>query len=143
MSLSLWFWWFFGYALAYWVVLVRTSMPMVDDPSERAMMLFLSWLNPRQKREYLANNYFHVKGNFTGRTYRINKAIAPFNVQCIDDHAVRLCFVPHGASFTGDIMLAQKIGLETDEEHVLKIANHYNNSQGGVPCPEIPIAQRA
>jgi len=102
------------------------------DPSEKAMTLFLSWLTPQQRKDYLRYSYFHVVGNHTGMTYRINKAVAPFNVeQFFGAKTVRrLCFVPYGANFTGDIMLAQKIGLETNEQHVLKIANDYASWTG-------------
>ena len=33
------------------------------------------------------------------------------------------CFVPEGTLVTGDILLAQKIALETMESQVLKLAN--------------------
>jgi hypothetical protein len=91
------------------------------------MELFLSWLDPQQRQCYIKNNYFHVIGNHTGTTYRINRAVAPFNVEQVQGKKTvrRLCFVPSGVSWAGDIMLAQKIGLEADEEHVLRIANDY------------------
>jgi hypothetical protein len=36
-----------------------------------------------------------------------------------------LCFVPMGAFVAGDVMLAQKIALETNERAVLAIANKF------------------
>ena len=36
----------------------------------------------------------------------------------------RWCFAPEGALATGDVMLAQKIALETFELNALAIANH-------------------
>jgi hypothetical protein len=41
-----------------------------------------------------------------------------------DDVIRRWCFAPEGASATGDVMLAQKIALETFELDALAIANH-------------------
>jgi hypothetical protein len=35
----------------------------------------------------------------------------------------RWCFLPEGELVTGDILLAQKIALETMERQVLKLAN--------------------
>ncbi len=101
------------------------------EPSQKAMKLLLSWLNAKQKRDYIEHKYFYVIGSHTGMTYRINHAVAPFNVEQLHDDAppLRLCFVPRRVSYPGDIMLAQKIGLETNEEHVLNIANIHTNWQ--------------
>ncbi len=75
------------------------------DPSEKAMNLFLSWLTPKQFKDYTRYHYFHVVGNHTGFTYRINKAVAPFNVEQLQGKTTvkRLCFIPHNAGMTGDI----------------------------------------
>jgi hypothetical protein len=36
------------------------------------------------------------------------------------------CFVPEGHLVAGDVMLAQKIALETDEKGALKMANNFS-----------------
>jgi hypothetical protein len=64
----------------------------------------------------------------TGRTYRIRMAAGPMHVQELDGrgHCVRrLCFYPRGRLVDGDIMLAQKIALETFETEALAIANKF------------------
>ena len=38
---------------------------------------------------------------------------------------VGLCFVPKGYLVAGDVMLAQKIALETDERRALMVANKF------------------
>jgi hypothetical protein len=131
-----WYWLFLVYGFLWW----RFWPTMAEtDPAEKAMSLFLSWLTRHQRQDYLRNNYFDVIGSHTKRVYRINKAVAPFNVQCMDDPTMRLCFVPQNANLPGDIMLAQKIGLETNEEHVLKIANDYNRwNYGNAEVPPGP-----
>ena len=66
----------------------------------------------------------------TGKTYRITKT-STFGVKELDNknNVVRsLCFVPSTAYAVGDIMLAQKIMLETREDEVLKIANFSGGS---------------
>lgn len=135
------YWVFLGYVLfwsAFHTLRITTDMTVGQwaDPSEKAMSLFLSWLSPQQRRDYLRYDYFFVKGNASGKLYKINKAVAPFNVEMLNFDGTtkdRLCFVPKNCPFTGDIMLAQKIALETNETYALKIANHYNRWNGMVP----------
>ena len=45
----------------------------------------------------------------------------------------RWCFAPEGALATGDVMLAQKIALETFELTALAIANHDGPQSVGFP----------
>ena len=45
----------------------------------------------------------------------------------------RWCFAPEGALATGDVMLAQKIALETFELNALAIANHDGPQGVGFP----------
>ena len=45
----------------------------------------------------------------------------------------RWCFAPEGALATGDVMLAQKIALETFELTALAIANHDGPQGVGFP----------
>ena len=71
-------------------------------------------------------------GSESKRRYRIRLAGA-FNVDLLRaDGSVeqRICFMPEGSLVNGDIMLAQKIALETDEPAARQIANidwgHYS-----------------
>jgi hypothetical protein len=120
-----WWWWM--------AVLVGVISPSTLDPSEKAMDLLWSWLTPAQRRDFSARGHFYVTGSVTGKTYRINKAVAPFNVEELDAARMvkrRLCFIPRGTNFTGDVMLAQKVGLEKMETTVLEVANDYDNWPG-------------
>jgi hypothetical protein len=64
-------------------------------------------------------------GCTSGRLYRIYHIPQP-NVYEINDVGRRkkaVCFAPVGALVQGDVMLAQKIALETDEQSALTVAN--------------------
>ncbi|RZM94007.1 hypothetical protein CWO91_39725 [Bradyrhizobium genosp. SA-3] len=39
--------------------------------------------------------------------------------------ALQWCFIPLGGLVAGDVMLAQKIALETDEERALSVGNSF------------------
>ena len=66
-------------------------------------------------------------GCHSGKRYRIYRGTAQ-NVFEIDDAGwliVGLCFVPSGELVAGDVMLAQKIALETNENGALAVANRF------------------
>ena len=59
----------------------------------------------------------------TGTRYRIRRAIA-MNIDELDSRGVtQWCFAPQGELAVGDVMLAQKIALETMEWNALASAN--------------------
>src|ERR1700760_662951 len=93
----------------------------------RGLRLLRDWLSPRQRAQLDAKGYFDVIGCDTGKRYRIRRGTSA-NVHEIDD-AGRLrmgwCFVPVGGLVEGDVMLAQKIALETDELRTLAVANRF------------------
>ncbi|MCP3395344.1 hypothetical protein NLM27_42175 [Bradyrhizobium sp. CCGB12] len=93
----------------------------------RSMRLLRSWLSPEQRTEFDAKGYFDVVGCDTGRRYRIRRGTSA-NINEVDNCG-RLgrgwCFVPLGGLVEGDVMLAQKIAIETDEERALSIANSF------------------
>lgn len=91
----------------------------------RGETLLREWLSPPQLVDYDAFRHFDVIGCHTGTRYRITK-VRTFNVKQLDvdgRELDRLCFMPRGGLVQGDVMLAQKIALETDEAAVLGIAN--------------------
>jgi len=93
----------------------------------RGLKLLHEWLGPAQRRQFDAARYFEVVGCDTGKRYRIHHGRAG-NVCELDDNGrpvLGLCFVPTGAFVAGDVMLAQKIALETNERAVLAIANKF------------------
>jgi len=73
------------------------------------------------------NDYFEVTGFHTGKRYRINHGIG-VNVYELDDVGrprAGWCFVPSDNLVAGDVMLAQKIALETDERGALAVAKNF------------------
>lgn len=83
--------------------------------------------SPEQSAEFDTKGYFDVVGCDSGKRYRIRQGTSG-NVNEIDEDG-RLgegwCFVPLGGLVEGDVMLAQKIALEMDEERALSIANSF------------------
>jgi hypothetical protein len=83
------------------------------------------WLSPAQRQQFERFGYFDVVGCASGTVYRIYDSTAP-NVYEINDVGrckKAVCFAPIGPLVNGDVMLAQKIALETDEQSALAVAN--------------------
>lgn len=103
------------------------------DPDERAWDLLVDNLTSAQKRTLTRHGNIHVKGSVTGWRYRIRGDMTSdcqFNIERLDKRGKAeksICFKPHGDEDydlpTGDIMLAQKIIIETDELAMFKVAN--------------------
>jgi len=98
-----------------------------DDPETRGVRLLREWLSPEQLAQYDAHRYFDVTGSESGKRYRIHHG-ASMNIQEIDGAGrprVGWCFVPNTYLVAGDVMLAQKIALETDELGALDVAKKF------------------
>lgn len=96
----------------------------------RAKRLLREWLSPEQREQFDTEGHFDVTGSKTGKRYRINYGSCA-NVRELDINGklvMGLCFVPAGQLAAGDVMLAQKIALETNEIQVLRSANRF------LPC---------
>jgi hypothetical protein len=96
-------------------------------PEARGRRLLRSWLSDEQLAQFDARNFFDVIGCHTARRYRIYYANVA-NVEEIDKVGrpiIRYCFVPKGDLVPGDVMLAQKIALETNELAALAVANRF------------------
>jgi hypothetical protein len=94
----------------------------------RGIALLRQWLSPAQKAHFDASKCFDVVGCDSGRRYRISHGTG-MNVHEIDNAGrpvTAWCFVPSGHLVTGDIMLAQKIALETNERAALAVANSFS-----------------
>src|SRR5262249_57806887 len=93
----------------------------------RGLRLMRDWLSPDQREQFDKSGYFDVIGCATGTKYRIHHhTIRPPNVYELDDIGHRkmgICFAPAGRLAKGDIILAQKIALEADEQKALSAAN--------------------
>jgi hypothetical protein len=95
----------------------------------RGRRLLRDWLSPHQRAQFDEKFYFEVVGCDSQKRYRIydRKFDAP-NVYEIDDAGqfkAVWCFLPAGRLPTADIMLAQKIALETNEDSALAVANRF------------------
>jgi hypothetical protein len=91
------------------------------------MRLLRRWLSQEQRAQFDAMNFFDVVGSSTGKRYRILYGQSA-NIQEMDEAGnpkTGWCFVPKGYLVPGDVMLAQKIALETDELAALAVANRF------------------
>jgi hypothetical protein len=99
-----------------------------ENSSEaRGLRLLRSWLSPEQRAQFDARRYFEVIGCDSGKRYRIHHGVVT-NVHEMDaaGHSkVGWCFAPVGHLVAGDVMLAQKIALETNESGALAAANAF------------------
>jgi hypothetical protein len=103
----------------------------------RGLTLLREWLSPEQLAQYRAKGYFDVVGRDSGKRYRINYGTST-NVHEIDDDGetrVGWCFVPNTCLVAGDVMLAQKIALETDELGALAVAKQFSAAQRNAFVP--------
>jgi hypothetical protein len=94
-------------------------------PEARGRRLLRRWLSAEQLAQFDARNFFDVIGCHTAKRYRIYYANVA-NVEELDKVGrpiMRYCFIPKGDLVPGDVMLAQKIALETNELAALAVAN--------------------
>jgi len=112
----------------WWIALAVTD-PRIKESrrkaEERGNELLRSWLTPDQERQWRSCRAFEVIGCDSGTRYRITNS-ATMNVQQLDPtgrSVTRWCFMPRGDLVTGDVLLAQKIALETMESEALAVAN--------------------
>ena len=99
----------------------------------RGLGLLKEWLSPEQSAQYDAKSYFEVTGCHSGKRYRISRGTS-MNVHELDGAgrpSVGWCFAPEGYLVAGDVMLVQKIALETDERGALAVANKFFVSTTG------------
>jgi hypothetical protein len=116
--------------LAACLHLARTFRDWYLRPStieQRGLDLLKDWLSQEQLAQYDAHKYFDVIGCHTGRRYRIHHGNGANVVELNDAALPRTgwCFVPNDHLVAGDVMLAQKIALETDERVALATANNF------------------
>jgi hypothetical protein len=111
-----------------------------NNREARGLRLLRNWLTTEQRAQFEGNRYFDVIGCNSGKRYRIHYG-ANSNVYEIDPAGcpkIGWCFVPVGCLVAGDIMLAQKIALETNEAGALAVANRFQPKNSSpplwVPC---------
>jgi hypothetical protein len=103
----------------------RLNGRLMSDSETRGLKLLREWLSPDQLVQFESLRYFDVIGSDTGKTYRIHYN-SPMNIDELDGKGrarVRYCFVTDLPVAQGDLVLAQKIALETKELKTLAIAN--------------------
>jgi hypothetical protein len=96
-----------------------------SETKVRALTLLVEWLSPEQRACYDRFRYFDVIGSDTGTRYRIHYDTQT-NIEELShagQRVCRWCFVPEGNLVAGDVMLAQKIALETNERGALAVAH--------------------
>jgi hypothetical protein len=108
---------------------LRERYKAIKDVREaRGITLLREWLSPMQRAQFDASKSFEVVGCDSGRRYRILYGKVT-NVYEIDDAGrpvIGWCFAPSGHLVAADVMLAQKIALETNERATLAVANRFN-----------------
>ena len=85
------------------------------------------WLSPEQLAQYEFYRYFDVIGGQSGKRYRIRYGTS-MNICELDSRGrmiAGLCFSPNEVLVAGDVMLTQKIALETDECSALAVARRF------------------
>jgi hypothetical protein len=98
-----------------------------SDSEIRGLRLLKEWLSPAQLDCYEQHGHFEVVGSDSGNIYRIYHGYQA-NIEqlnAIGEPVCRWCFVPEGNLVAGDIMLAQKVALETGENAALAVANRF------------------
>jgi hypothetical protein len=98
-----------------------------NDSEARGLRLLREWLSPEQLAQYDTHRYFDVIGCHSGKRYRIRHGTAT-NIHELDDAGdptAGWCFVPRDYLVAGDVMLAQKIALETNERGALAVARNF------------------
>ena len=96
-----------------------------SETKVRALTLLKEWLSPEQRACYERFRYFDVVGSDTGTRYRIHHGTQT-NIEELSHTGQRVCkwcFAPEGNLVAGDVMLAQKIALETNERGALSVAH--------------------
>jgi hypothetical protein len=120
-----------AWSFAYLALIVAMIGPawrgcvLYFERQARGLKLLKDWLSPEQFTCYEQHKYFEVIGSDSARVYRIHHGTQT-NVEELDgigEPVCSWCFVPEGNLVAGDVMLAQKIALETDERGALAVAN--------------------
>jgi hypothetical protein len=113
---------------------ILAQPPIQGSGHSRALRLLKQWLSPEQLACYERFAYFDVIGSHSGSVFRIRHGTQA-NIEELNnagEAVCRWCFVPVGYLAAGDVMLAQKVALETNEPDALSIANRL---MGPHTCP--------
>jgi hypothetical protein len=95
-----------------------------NEREMRGIKLLREWLTPEQLHQFDKHRYFDVIGCHSLKRYRIHHGTER-NICELDRNGhprAFFCVVPNERLVPGDVMLAQKIGLEADELATLAVA---------------------
>ncbi|WP_375781210.1 hypothetical protein ACE103_29840 [Bradyrhizobium sp. ma5] len=112
------------------LVAIRDRWQAYERKEARGLALLSAWLSPEQRSQFEKYNRFEVIGSESGKRYRICYGTST-NVYEMDGRGrvvLGWCFRPIGSLVAGDVMLAQKIALETDERATLTVARPFPSS---------------
>ena len=112
-----------------------TADPIHLARDRRALKLLKDWLSPEQLASFERYSFFDVIGSDTGTRFRIHHGTQT-NIEELGNNGrlvCKWCFGPDGNLAAGDVMLTQKIALETNERGALMVANRsYSRPDRGV-----------
>ena len=100
-----------------------------NSPEGRGRYLLRKWLSRDQREQFDSKGYLDVVGCHSGKRYRIYYGVLS-NVRELDAEGLPvagLCFAPSDSLPPGDVVLAQKIALETDERETLAVAKRFHS----------------
>ena len=115
---------------------LRDWLESKNTAETRGLTLLREWLSSEQLAQYQAKGYFDVTGCDSGKRYRIHHGTS-MNIHQIDSGGsarVGWCFVPNICLVAGDVMLAQKIALETNELGALAVAKEFSPARSRAPA---------
>jgi hypothetical protein len=104
---------------------VRSHIRARKSAEQRGFALLRSWLTPEQAKQWNSRREFDVIGGDTRKRYRLTRG-AVMNIHAFNSAnriVAQWCSAPAGNLATGDVLLAQKIALETLESRALAFAN--------------------
>jgi hypothetical protein len=101
--------------------------PARYQAEEKSIALLRSWLTPEQLKQWTRGREFEVTGCDTGNRYRFigSTSLNVLQLSPSGEAVAKWCFAPKGSLVMGDVLLAQKIALETMEHQALAVANRY------------------
>ncbi|WP_224741604.1 hypothetical protein V5279_22200 [Bradyrhizobium sp. 26S5] len=112
------------------LVAIRERWQAYERKEARGLALMSAWLSPEQRSQFEKHNRFDVIGSESGKRYRIcyGTSTNVYEMDGRDRVVLGWCFRPVGSLVAGDVMLAQKIALETDERATLMVARPFPSS---------------
>jgi hypothetical protein len=116
---------------------LRERYKAFEDAREgHGITLLREWLSAEQRAQFDATRSFEVVGCDSGNRFRILYGTMT-NIQELDADGrpvMGWCFIPSGQLVAGDIMLAQKIALETNERDALAVAKQFSVRPSNPPA---------